>query len=119
MNRLKTSFRSDSFEFRQLDRTGDVAVFAKRKGELDTSYEVVAVQRVPERVLFGRLVEAHEAMPTSEAWGEKGWAYRDKPSAFRKMRELISRRSTSQCRCIGPRPSSSRRGRRNAPRGAA
>jgi hypothetical protein len=104
MKALPVSFTSDGFAFCQLDRSSGVALFHKRKGDLDGSYEVVLVQRVPERVLFGRLVEAHEAMPPSEAWGEKGWTYRDKAGGLSKMQDLITRKNTPHCRCSRPKP---------------
>ena len=88
MKPLATLFRSDGFEFRQLERVGRVAVFEKRKGEPNISYEVVRIRQVPETTMFGRTVPAHEALPCNEQWGLYGWTYHDKTAAFRKFREL-------------------------------
>jgi hypothetical protein len=41
MNPLPGTFRWDGFEFRQLERVGRFAVFEKRKGALNMSFEVV------------------------------------------------------------------------------
>ena len=88
MNPLPMTFRDGGFLFRQLERSGHVAVFEKHKGHLNISFEVVRVRQVPETMMFGRIVQAHEAMPSSEHWGLYGWTYRDKAAAFRKFQEL-------------------------------
>jgi hypothetical protein len=90
---LPERFRYDNFDFRMLKREGDIAIFAKSSPshprEPD-SYEVVRVQRKPARLLFGRDIPAHEAMPASEDWGIHGWTYAKLEAAEKKFAELIN-----------------------------
>ena len=76
------------------------AVFEKSKGERIVCYEVVIIQCLPSREVFGKSVLAHEAMPPSASWCYKGWSYVDETSARRKLRELIFRKDASHSRCI-------------------
>lgn len=80
MNPLPTQFdgRADQkgFQFSQIKREGDVALFEKRKpGWLKPKYEVVIVQKCPERTWpNGLTTPAHEIMPSPEEWGTLGWS---------------------------------------------
>lgn len=87
---LKTSFRSKGFDYRQIERKGDVAMFAQTKpGLLHTWYEVVLVQRHDEYEIGGTKVEAAETMPSTSQWGRLGWTYRDEKSAKVRFDELV------------------------------
>ncbi len=88
MTPLPDTFRSDGFDFRVLKRAGAVALLVKAKPGASPSYEVVRLVRVPEREMFGRVIPAHEAMPASELWGERGWTYSDRDRAEAKFSEL-------------------------------
>lgn len=89
MKLLATVFKRDGFTFRQLERSGQVAVFEKRKRPgRSSSYEVVRIRRLPARSMFGVDYPASEAMPVSERWGTDGWTYCDRDKAMAKFREL-------------------------------
>jgi len=88
MTPLPDTFRSDGFDFRLLRRAGAVALLVKSKPGGTPSYEVVRLVRVPEREMFGRVIPAHEAMPASEQWGERGWTYSDRDRAEAKFSDL-------------------------------
>jgi len=88
---LPETFRNDQFDFRVLKRESNVALLAKAKPGGTTSYEVVRLVRVTERELFGRVIPAHEAMPGSEQWGERGFSYCDRNRAEAKFRELTGK----------------------------
>ena len=87
---LATTFRSDGFDFRQIKRTGAVAMFAKRKPHWTReSIEVVIVQERKEHTWpNGMTSPAHEGMPGNEAWGDQGWTFSDLEAANRKFYDL-------------------------------
>ena len=77
MKTLPATFGSDGFDFQQLRREGDIAIFVKQKpGFSFKSYEVVIIQK---RDAYtwpnGETTPAHEAMPSSRDWGKYGWTY--------------------------------------------
>jgi len=88
MTPLPDRFRSDTFDFRLLKRAAAVALLSKSRTAGYVSYEVVKLVRVPDRQMFGRVVPAHEAMPASEQWGERGWTYSDRDRAEAKFAKL-------------------------------
>ena len=70
MKPLPTEFTYDGFDFRQLAREGDVALFEKRKpNHSRPGYEVVIVQRHPAQTIHGRDYPERESLPPSESWG--------------------------------------------------
>ena len=87
---LATEFDSKGWHFKQLKRTGRIALYERWK---DTSasphYEVIAVQTEPEKVMFGKTVEVHDRYPSSERWGEQAWTCRDEDEARAKFDLLI------------------------------
>jgi hypothetical protein len=90
MTPLPDQFRHDGFDFRLLKRIGDVVLLVKSKPGGTPSYEVVKLIRAPDREMFGRIIPAHEAMPPSEAWGQRGWTYCDRDRADTKFAALTS-----------------------------
>ena len=88
MKLLPDTFHSDGFDFRLLKRDANVALLVKSKPGCVASYEVVKLMRVPAREMFGRPVEAHEAMPASEQWGQRGWSYPNRDQAEVRFRKL-------------------------------
>lgn len=87
MQALPKEFTHDGFNHRQIDRQRDVAVYEKRhRSGGAKSYEVVVVQKRPAtRWPDGTTTPAREAMPSTEQWGQAGWSYVDRASAYRKM----------------------------------
>ena len=91
MKTLDTQFKNDGFNFTQIDRTGNVALFSKSKPPVNgKSYEVVLVQKHKAFKIRGLDNAAREAMPGSEQWGEFGWTFLDLTAAKRKFNELVS-----------------------------
>jgi hypothetical protein len=88
---IETSFRRDGFDYRQIQRTGDVAIFEQSKpGVKPTWLEVVIIRRHGEREVFGKRVEPMEAYPGSEQWGTYGWTFRGSMRAIAKFEELVA-----------------------------
>lgn len=73
MQTLPTTFRSDGFDFRQLARRGDVALFEKTKPwRTVKEYEVVTIQKLPAKIIYGRHYPEREAMPSASQFGKFG-----------------------------------------------
>lgn len=88
---LGTSFKHRGFDYQQLDRVGDVAMFEQTKTGLSCVwYEVVIVQRHNGYEISEKKIEPAEMMPPASAWGKHGWTFRDKPKALAKFVELVS-----------------------------
>ena len=77
MKILPTTFGSDGFDFRQLGREADIAIFVKQKPAFRfKSYEVVIIQKRDAYIWpNGQTTPADEAMPSSRDWGKYGWTY--------------------------------------------
>jgi len=89
--RLATRFLRDRFEYRQIARERDAAIYEQTwSGCSDPSvcYEVVRIRRREGFQIDGRLVEPAEVYPNSEAWGVDGFTLTDKDAAIAKMQEV-------------------------------
>jgi hypothetical protein len=92
---ITAPFSYDGFAFSLLDRVSDVALFRKSKLGRDF-YEVVIVQQLPARTVFGRAYPPRETMPPSESWGTDGWSLATLERAREKFAEIVgSRREPS------------------------
>jgi hypothetical protein len=90
MKTLPTAFRHDGFEFTQLERNGQIAIFRKSKPAYH-HYEVVIIQCEQERTFpNGLTTPAHERMPGNEEWGWHGWSCQDFDRAIAKFNSLRS-----------------------------
>jgi hypothetical protein len=88
---LPTRFRRDGFNYRQIAREGEAAIYEQTwAGWCDPSvcYEVIRVRRRDGFQVNGRLVEPAEIYPKAEAWGVDGFTFTDKDAAFAKLREV-------------------------------
>jgi hypothetical protein len=84
-------FRRDGFEYRQIAREGDAAIYEQRwSGCSNPSacYEVIRIRRREGFQIGARFVEPAEVYPNSEAWGGDGFTLTDKDAAFAKLREI-------------------------------
>jgi len=90
---LRMQFRRDGFDYRQIVREGDAAVYQQTwTGCHNPSvcYEVIRIRRREGFEIGGRWVEAAEFYPRPESWGEGGFTLTDKDAAFAKLRQLAS-----------------------------
>jgi hypothetical protein len=88
---LPLQFRRDGFEYRQIAREGNAAIYEQRwTGCADPSvcYEVIRIRRRDGFQTGSRFVETAEVYPNSEAWGRDGFTRSDKDAAFAKLREI-------------------------------
>ena len=95
MRPLATEFKKDGFAFTMLDRIDDVAIFEKRCDAV-VSYEVVVVQKHPERNIMGRVIPPGEGMPSTEQWGQKGWTLTTPERARLKLNEIVARERSKE-----------------------
>lgn len=88
---LPTQFRRGGFDYRQIAREGNAAIYEQRWtgcAEPSVCYEVIRIRRRAGFQIGGRFAEAAELYPRSEAWGTDGFTLTDKDAAFVKLREL-------------------------------
>jgi hypothetical protein len=90
---LPTRFRRDGFEYRQIAREGDAAIYEQTWSgcaEPSVCYEVIRIRQRDGFQIDGRLVEPAEVYPSSGAWGVDGFTVTDKDTAFAKLREVAT-----------------------------
>jgi hypothetical protein len=90
---LPTHFRHAGFDYRQIAREGDAAIYEQRWTgcpEPRICYEVIRIRVRDGFQIGGRFVEAAEVYPNSEAWGVDGFTLTDKDAAFAKLREIVA-----------------------------
>jgi hypothetical protein len=87
---LPKRFQHDGFDYRQIYREGDFAIYKQtwKSNEHTAAFEVIRIRKREEFEIGGRFVEAAEVYPNSEAWGVDGWTVQNKDAAFRKLREI-------------------------------
>ena len=88
---LPTEFSRDGFNYRQIAREGDAAIYEQTWSGCSSPsvcYEVVRIRRREGFHINGRFVEAAEVYPNSNSWGVDGFTLTDKDAAFAKLREL-------------------------------
>jgi len=88
---LPARFRCDGFDYRQIAREGDAAIYEQIwSGCLNPSvcYEVIRIRRRDGFEIGDRFVEAAEVYPNSEAWGVDGWTVQHKDAAFLRLQEI-------------------------------
>jgi len=91
---LPTEFSRDGFNYRQIARERDAAIYEQTWSACSNPsvcYEVIRVRRREGFHIDGRFVEAAEVYPHSDAWGIEGFTCTDKDAAFAKLRELSAR----------------------------
>jgi hypothetical protein len=88
---LPTRFRRDGFQYRQIARERDAAIYEQTWSgcaEPSVCYEVIRIRRRDGFQIGGRFVEPAEVYPNSDAWGVDGFTLTDKDAAFAKLREV-------------------------------
>ena len=88
---LPKEFRHDGFQFRQIARHGDLAIFEQTWvgcADASVAYELVRVRRRDGFWIGDRFVEPAEVYPNSDAWGVDGFTLTNKDAAVAKLRQL-------------------------------
>jgi hypothetical protein len=92
---LPKEFRRDGFNYRQIGREGDAAIYEQTWSGCPNpsiSYEAIRIRRREGFRIGGKVVEPAEVYPRSEACGVDGFTLTDKDAAFAKLRALRSGR---------------------------
>jgi hypothetical protein len=90
---LPIRFRRDGFDYRQIVREGNAAIYEQTWGgfsDPSVCYEIVRIRRRDGFQIGGRFVEPAEIYPKAEAWGVDGFTLTDKDAAFAKLREVCT-----------------------------
>jgi hypothetical protein len=87
---LPKEFRRDGFNYRQIYREGDFAIYQQTwKGNDDSAvFEVIRIRRREGFEINGRAVQPAEVYPSAKAWGVEGFTLTGKDAAFAKFRKL-------------------------------
>lgn len=92
MKELDKTFKQKGFNFVQLKRDGNKALYQKTKKTIPTGkfYEVVLISSHNGYELGGQYIEPAETYPSSSLWGTKGWSFNDIERAelfYKKLKE--------------------------------
>lgn len=116
MRPLATEFTHGGYQYRQVERIGNLAIFEQSSGGRTLSYELVRVQTRPAETIRGKEYPARELYPSSEMWGEEAWTIANLETATERLHRMakfkpLSRQGTGlePCRGLGQRTSPSLR----------
>lgn len=88
---LTKEFRRDGFQYRQIAREGDAAIYEQRWtgcAEPSPAYEVIRIRRREGFQIGTRFVEPAEVYPASKLWGVDGFTFTDRNKAWAKFFEI-------------------------------
>jgi hypothetical protein len=88
---LRTQFRRDGFNYRQIVRKGDGAIYEQTWDgcpDPSVSYEVVRIRCREGFRIGGRFVEPAEVYPVSKLWGVDGFTFTNRNNAWAKFSEI-------------------------------
>ena len=88
---LRTRFRRDGFDYHQIAREQDAAIYEQTWSGCSNPrvcYEVIRIRRREGFQIEDRTVEPAEVYPQSDAWGVDGFTLTDKDAAFAKLQEV-------------------------------
>ena len=88
---LAIRFRRDGFNYRQITRERDAAIYEQSwsgRSKASVCYEVIRIRRREGFQIDGRFIEPAEVYPNSEAWGAEGFTLTDKDAALAKLKEV-------------------------------
>jgi hypothetical protein len=93
---LPTRFRRGGFDYREIAREGDAAIYEQSWGDCadpSVCFEVIRIRRREGFQIGARFVEPAAFYPNSEGWGVDGFTLTKKDAAFRKFREVADRKA--------------------------
>jgi hypothetical protein len=95
---LPKQFRRDGFDYREIAREGNAAIYEQRWAgcaESSLAYEVIRIRRRDGFPIGSRFVPPGEVYPASKFWGVDGFTFTDRDAAFSRLRELQRSSSNS------------------------
>ena len=88
---LPKEFHRDGFQYRQIAREGDAAIYEQKWlgcADPTSAYEVIRIRRRKAFQIGGRFINPAEVYPNSEAWGVDGFTFTDWNKARAKFFEM-------------------------------
>lgn len=87
---LPLNFRKNGFDFHQIWREGDKAIYKKTHDSAPDhpSFETIRIKTHDGYVIAGKTVEPAECYPSHEEWGTHGWTYTDLDKAKERFGKL-------------------------------
>lgn len=110
---LPPKFRARGFDWRIIQREGEVAIIEQnRKGWTHPVLNIVIVQKHKARRLpNGEMTVNSEGIPSWEQWGDKAWTCVDKADAKARFNKLVDAANASPCQyVVGKQPPYSLKG---------
>lgn len=90
MKLLDQSFRKNGFNFLQVKRVGDVAIYRKANAVFILGYEVFRIQRHNGRRIGDAEIPPAEFMPSSEQWGTLGFTCMTLDAAEARFMDMLN-----------------------------
>lgn len=93
--KIPDTYAADGYDFRLLERKGDVAIYEQwhRDPVKLVGYEVCVVRIRAAGEIKGQRFPASERLPSANDWGKLGWSFGcglDQPAALKRARERSS-----------------------------
>ena len=97
MKTLETSFTSHGFEFKQIHREADLAIYKKWKPEHEThGFEVIRIKRHNGYTIAGNYCPPAEMYPSNEQWGVLGFTCQTKEDSYKKLDKMKAEAEESE-----------------------
>lgn len=87
MNTVPIKYTVYGFEMSQVQRRGDLAIYAQaRPGCQPIAWEVVRIRRASAQVILGHEYPEREVLPGAADWGSDGWTCLSLEAAEARLR---------------------------------
>ncbi len=86
---LPLEFSEKGFNFKQISRQGDVAIYGRAKDKTKPHFEVIVIKRHESYTIAENTIEAAEMYPSSEQWGTTAWSYNTIEEANKRFKTLL------------------------------
>ena len=88
MRKLEIQFYKNGYHHQQVYRQGDIAIYELTSLETGRilGYEVFEVQKFPERIIKGKMIDESEGTPSNEQWGLKALRFGKKRQLWKRQR---------------------------------
>jgi hypothetical protein len=91
MRTLPTTFTKAGFNYEQITRQGDVAIYRQTKDRQSwEAFEVGRIRQNEAREAFGKQFEAAESWPRSKEWGILAYTCTTLANAQERFRQLVT-----------------------------
>jgi len=90
IEKLPLTFRKSGYDYNQVLRSENKALYTQSDGKHLIAYEVVKIRRVQDKYVefWGKTIPAHEQYPGTGEWGLFGWTYKEYDNALKKYNLL-------------------------------